>query len=117
VAVEEWGDEIVFLRRIQEGGTDRSYGIHVARLAGLPAAVVERARALLSGLSGRTEGISAVGFTPLEASPPPSRQLSLFPPPGEELRQELLALDPEKMSPFDALLLLRDLIHKARGSN
>jgi len=117
VAVEEWGDEIVFLRRIEEGGTDRSYGIHVARLAGLPAAVVERARALLSGLSGRTEGVGSVGFTPVVPPPPPTRQLSLFPPPGEELRHELLALDPERMSPFDALMKLRDLVHKARGSN
>jgi len=115
VAVEEWGDDVVFLHRIHEGGADRSYGIHVARLAGLPAAVIERARALLSTLSGRTEGLGAVGFTPYEPSPPPSRQLSLFPPPGEELRRELLALDPERMSPFDALLKLRDLVERARG--
>jgi DNA mismatch repair protein MutS len=115
VAVEEWGTEIVFLHRIQEGGTDRSYGIHVAQLAGLPAAVVERARALISGLSGRTDGLGAVGFTPLDSPEPPSRQLNLFPPAGEELRQELLKLDPEQMTPFDALLKLRELIERARG--
>ncbi len=116
VAVEEWGDEVVFLHRIQEGGTDRSYGIHVARLAGLPPAVVERARALLSGLSGRTEGLGALGFTPLGDTPPPTRQLSLFPPPGEELRRELLALDLERLSPFDALTKLRELVDRARGN-
>jgi len=115
VAVEEWGDHVVFLHRIHEGGTDRSYGIHVARLAGLPAAVVERARALLSGLSGRTEGLGAVGFTPLAPAAPPTRQLALFPPAGEELRRELLALDLERMSPFDALLKLREFVEKARG--
>jgi DNA mismatch repair protein MutS len=114
VAVEEWGDEVVFLHRIHEGGTDRSYGIHVARLAGLPQAVVERAKALISGLSGRTEGLGAIGFSAPVPAPLPSRQLSLFPPAGEELRQELLRIDPERITPFDALDLLRRLIEKAR---
>jgi len=115
VAVEEWGNDIIFLHRIKEGGTDRSYGIHVAQLAGLPSALLVRARALLSGLSGRTAGLSGVGFTPFVPPAPASRQLALFPPPGESLRQELLTLDPEKMSPFDALLKLRELVEKARG--
>ncbi|MEE8106877.1 MAG: DNA mismatch repair protein MutS, partial [Planctomycetota bacterium] len=66
VAVEEWGEEVVFLHRISDGGTDRSYGIHVAQLAGLPVAAIERAKALLSGLSGRTEGLSTLGFTPMQ---------------------------------------------------
>ena len=117
VSVEEWGDEVVFLHRIAEGGTDRSYGIHVGRLAGLPAAVIERAKALLSGLSGRTEGLGAVGFTPLRPSEPPSRQLTLFPARGEALRQELIELDPERLTPFDALETLRALVEKARGES
>ncbi|MCZ6786809.1 MAG: DNA mismatch repair protein MutS [Planctomycetota bacterium] len=117
VSVEEWGDEVVFLHRIAEGGTDRSYGIHVGRLAGLPAAVIERAQALLSGLSGRTEGLGAVGFTPLRPPEPPPRQLSLFPAPGETLRQEIVELDPERLTPFDALEKLRALVEKARGKS
>ncbi|MHC4449925.1 MAG: DNA mismatch repair protein MutS [Planctomycetota bacterium] len=117
VAVEEWGDDVVFLHRIQEGGTDRSYGIHVGRLAGLPAAVIDRAKALLSGLSGRTEGLSGVGFTPFEKPEPASKQLALFPPPGEELRRELQQIDPENMTPFDALLKLRELVDRARGGD
>jgi DNA mismatch repair protein MutS len=117
VAVEEWGDDVVFLHRIQEGGTDRSYGIHVGRLAGLPAAVIDRAKALLSGLSGRTEGLSGVGFTPFEKPAPASKQLALFPPPGEELRRELQQIDPENMTPFDALLKLRELVDRARGGD
>jgi DNA mismatch repair protein MutS len=117
VAVEEWGDDVVFLHRIQEGGTDRSYGIHVARLAGLPQAVLDRARALLSGLSGRTEGLAGVGFSPIERPQPSTKQLALFPPPGDDLRSELQALDPEKMTPFDALLKLRELVEKARGGD
>ncbi|MFM8904669.1 MAG: MutS-related protein, partial [Verrucomicrobiota bacterium] len=50
VAVKEWKDEIVFVRRVVEGAADRSYGIQVARLAGMPPTVVERARAILGGL-------------------------------------------------------------------
>ncbi|MHC4547490.1 MAG: DNA mismatch repair protein MutS [Planctomycetota bacterium] len=115
VAVEEWGDEIVFLHRIQEGGTDRSYGIHVARLAGLPQAVIERARALLGGLCGRTEGLSAVGFTPPLEPAPATKQLTFFPPPAEELRRELIQLDPEQITPFDALEKLRELVRRARA--
>ncbi|MFQ5844458.1 MAG: DNA mismatch repair protein MutS, partial [Planctomycetota bacterium] len=107
VAVEECGDEVAFLHRIQEGGTDRSYGIHVARLAGLPRSVVDRARALLGELSGRTEGWAA--------PPTAGGQLSLFPAPGEDLRRELAALDPEQLSPIDALLKLRALVERARG--
>jgi DNA mismatch repair protein MutS len=58
VAVREWGDEIVFLHRIDEGGTDRSYGIHVGRLAGLPEAVLARSRDVLAKLERDEEGIS-----------------------------------------------------------
>jgi DNA mismatch repair protein MutS len=50
VAVREWNDQIVFLRKIVEGGTDKSYGIQVARLAGVPKAVVERAKTILRNL-------------------------------------------------------------------
>jgi DNA mismatch repair protein MutS len=50
VAVREWHDQIVFLRKIVEGGTDKSYGIHVARLAGVPKEVLERARQILANL-------------------------------------------------------------------
>jgi len=114
VAVEEWGEEVVFLHRIEEGGTDRSYGIHVARLAGLPQAVIERSRALLESLSGRTEGLGATGFLPEQQAVPASRQLTLFPAPEEGLRRELQDLDLERMSPFDALVKLRELVARAR---
>jgi DNA mismatch repair protein MutS len=58
VAVREWGQQIVFLHRIDEGGTDRSYGIHVGRLAGLPAAVLERAEQVLGRLERQEEDLS-----------------------------------------------------------
>ncbi|MCP4000609.1 MAG: DNA mismatch repair protein MutS, partial [Gammaproteobacteria bacterium] len=54
IAVREWEDEIIFLRKIIEGGTDKSYGIHVARLAGMPNEVIQRARVILANLEAET---------------------------------------------------------------
>jgi len=76
--------------------------------------VIERAKALLAGLSGRTERLGAVGFTVPAPGAPPRRQLTLFPPPGEDLRQELMRIDPERVTPFEALEILRRLVEKAR---
>lgn len=61
VAVREWGDQIVFLHRILEGRTDRSYGVHVAKLAGLPGTTIARAKEILASLSVEHEGIGAAG--------------------------------------------------------
>ncbi|MFV1959281.1 MAG: DNA mismatch repair protein MutS, partial [Planctomycetota bacterium] len=58
VSVREWGESVVFLRRIVDGASDRSYGIHVAQLAGVPEAIVERARAILTRLEKREDGAS-----------------------------------------------------------
>jgi DNA mismatch repair protein MutS len=102
VAVREWGDEIIFLHKIVEGGTDRSYGIHVARLAGLPAAVVERARVVLAEVekrSGAPPGVAGGG----------SEQLSLFAETEDPVVNALREADLDRLSPFDALLFLRDL--------
>ena len=57
VAVREWGDEIVFLHRIEQGGTDRSYGLHVARLAGIPKAVIDRAETVLNKLDDEGDDV------------------------------------------------------------
>ena len=65
VAVREWEDQVVFLHRIVEGGTDRSYGIHVARLAGVPKPVLDRARQLLSELAVHHVGQSGLAQPPL----------------------------------------------------
>ena len=70
---------------------------------------------MLAGHCGRTEGLGAVGFQAPIKPQPPSRQLTLFTPAGDELRKELAALDPETLTPFDALLKLRELVEKARG--
>ncbi len=95
VEVKEWKDQVVFLHRVVPGATDRSYGIHVARLAGLPREVTERATAILDMLErGR-----------LEISPLTS-QGSLFSLQDDPLRDELRLLDTSRLSPMEALFLL-----------
>ena len=98
VAVREWNDEIVFLHKVQPGGTDRSYGIQVARLAGLPAAVIARSKALLAELEEagqlRNDASDAV-------------QLGLFAPAAPDpMLAELVALDLAHLTPIEALNLL-----------
>src|SRR5918912_4254992 len=97
VAAREWKDDIVFLRKIVPGRSDRSYGIQVARLAGLPQSVIARAREILVALE-RDElargGRPSVSGTPSE----PQRQLGLFqtPPADDRLRQRLKAVDVDR---------------------
>jgi DNA mismatch repair protein MutS len=97
VLVKEWNGKVVFLRRIVEGAADRSYGIHVAELAGLPGPVVDRAREILHALeAGRFA----------TAGEAPSGQLTLFEPADGELLAELRTLEPEAMTPLEAISLL-----------
>jgi DNA mismatch repair protein MutS len=108
VAVEERGDEVVFLHRIVPGGTDRSYGLHVARLAGVPAAVIERARRILADLETRSPDLKPRGETPAAgATQPEPAQQALFPRAGAAILDEIAALDPDATAPLDALLLLK----------
>ena len=110
VAAREWKDDIVFLRKILPGRSDRSYGIQVARLAGLPASVIDRAREILSALE-RDEltrgGRPSVSGTPSE----PQRQLGLFQPTAadDRLRERIAALDVDRMTPIEALTTLAEL--------
>jgi DNA mismatch repair protein MutS len=112
VAVREWGDEIVFLHRIEPGGTDRSYGLHVGRLAGLPKAVLARARDLLARLEQDAGAARAALATP--SAPTGRRQLPLFTSPEAAVLAELAGVDVEQMTPIDALQRLAELARKAR---
>lgn len=98
VAVREVGDEIVFLHRLEPGGADRSYGIHVGRLAGLPDPVVTRAWQVLKLLEAGHHVASQRPPAPLDAT-----QLALFAPPADPLLLELDGLDVNTLSPLDAL--------------
>jgi DNA mismatch repair protein MutS len=113
VAAREWKDDIIFLRKIVPGRSDRSYGIQVARLAGLPAAVVGRAREILGGLE--RDELSRGGRPTLSASAgdPTTSQLGLFAaaaaPPESEVEKRLKAVDVNATTPLQALALLEAL--------
>jgi DNA mismatch repair protein MutS len=111
VSVREVGDEIVFLRRLADGSADRSYGIQVARLAGLPDGIISRARELLAELegthSGGGEGLGRYGAHRPASEAPPD-QLSMFQLEHPMVRR-LRAIDPDDLSPREALRLLYEL--------
>jgi DNA mismatch repair protein MutS len=125
MAVKEWEDRIIFLRRVAAGSADKSYGLHVARLAGLPAAVVERAGEVLANLEaqeydlagrprlakprGRGQAaVAASNVADAHALGSPA-QLQLFAGAEEAVARALRAADLERMTPIDALNLLHDL--------
>jgi DNA mismatch repair protein MutS len=110
VAVRESGQEVVFLYRLESGGADRSYGIHVGKLAGLPPGVVHRATEILALLEA---GHHMAGRVPPPA--PDARQLPLFEPAHPVLR-ELQAIDPDQLTPLEALTRLAALKRRAEES-
>ncbi|MGQ9509606.1 MAG: DNA mismatch repair protein MutS [Thermodesulfobacteriota bacterium] len=116
MAVKEWKGEIIFLRKIIEGGTSRSYGIQVARLAGLPAKVINRAKEILSNLEKGeldSSGMPKIAKTKGEMERrKTSPQLSLFTP-YDPIRWELRRIDPNQITPLEALRLLSELKEKA----
>lgn len=106
VAVKEWNDNIIFLRKLVEGGTNRSYGIQVARLAGVPARVLERAKQILKNIeggefNGSGEPVLARSKERVEKSG--DVQLSLFKKPGEVVIDALKNMDISNMTPLEAL--------------
>jgi DNA mismatch repair protein MutS len=104
VAVREWEDQVIFLHRIVEGGTDRSYGIHVARLAGVPRGVIERARQLLGELAVQHVGRPKISGRRKGAD---ANQMQLFVDPVTELKKELAATNLDALTPIQAFDLLR----------
>jgi DNA mismatch repair protein MutS len=106
VAVKEWNDEIIFLHKVGPGGTDRSYGIQVARLAGLPKAVIARAREILADLS-QNPALAGVART--------VPQLGLFPHTADPVLNELAALDVSSLTPLEALNLLAEWQRRLRA--
>jgi DNA mismatch repair protein MutS len=117
VVVREWKDDIVFLRKVVPGRSDRSYGIQVARLAGLPATVVTRAREILNGLE--RDELSRGGRPSLSGDGALNQQqLGLFQAPSPEtdpLRGRLREIDVNQVTPMQALALLAELKTQADG--
>jgi DNA mismatch repair protein MutS len=116
VAVKEWSGEIIFLRKIVQGGTNRSYGIQVARLAGLPAKVIDRAKEILFNLErGELDamGMPKIATTKIPTSKPkPPLQPSLFVQP-DPVRSELKKIKIDELTPIEALNILNELKKKA----
>ena len=111
VAVKEWNDRIIFLRRIVQGGSNRSYGIQVARLAGLPRTVIDRAKEILANLEkGELDemGLPRLARPRTAATSTSPGQLHLFgeAPGPDPLRLELDALDVQTLTPIEALNLI-----------
>jgi DNA mismatch repair protein MutS len=106
VSVKEAGDQIIFLRKVEPGAADRSYGIEVARLAALPASVIERAREVLE-LHEKSEQVVTEELTP-GARPHPV-QISLFEPVNWEIAERIRKLKIDELRPIEALRLLAEL--------
>lgn len=106
ILVREWNDEIIFLRKIVEGGTDKSYGIQVARLAGLPEVVLKRAREVLANLENREyneSGKPRIGVRKGEKTTNKHEQLTLFGNQHSAMVEELKNLDLNNMTPLEAM--------------
>jgi DNA mismatch repair protein MutS len=112
-AVREWGEKVIFLRKILAGRADRSYGIQVARLAGLPTAVIERARQLLAQFEAADSSQAAVPSGQTQAAAR-QRQLSLFENASDQLLQELRTLAIDDLSPREALNTLAELQQRVK---
>ncbi len=130
VLVREWGDEIVFLRKMVEGGSDKSYGIQVGRLAGLPTAIIKRAKAVLKELETQAAQTPLHAHLSASAPEPEAEQASLFRPvsngakenPGSPINavthpliETLQKIDPLHLTPMQALQVLSALSEQAKA--
>jgi DNA mismatch repair protein MutS len=120
VAAREWKDDIIFLHKILPGRSDRSYGIQVARLAGLPASVIARAKDILGSLE--QDELTRGGRPSLSGAPSAAQQqLGLFQhpmaasPADEKLRERIREIDINRTTPLDALRLLEELKRELDG--
>lgn len=114
VAVREYGDQVVFLRKIIPGGADKSYGIHVAQMAGIPLDVVNRAKDILHGLSG-SDHILPDGQKMIKPSVKRNEQtfqLNIFEAEEHEILKEVKTIKIEEMTPLEALQKLNELKKK-----
>ncbi|MFA9462064.1 DNA mismatch repair protein MutS [Thiohalorhabdus methylotrophus] len=110
VSAREYGERVIFLHTVQDGAADRSYGLQVGSLAGLPGPVIERARDLLEELES-----GAVTPSHEPGNPQPTPQLDLFSTAPDPVMERLRELDPDDLTPRQALQLLYELREQAEG--
>ena len=115
ISVKEHGENVIFLRKIERGGADKSFGIHVAHLAGLPRPVIMRAHEILARIEANDVNQASIGQNILGSDVDRApQQVGLFESPAMDLVEELRALDVLSMTPIDALNTLFALKEKAR---
>ena len=115
IAVKEWNDDIIFLRKLVEGGTNRSYGIQVARLAGIPDEVIRRAKTILADIEREAHAFRDNPGEPKTAVDDQRQvQLGLFPNPAEDLLEQLRRVDIAQTTPLEALQMLSDMQARIR---
>jgi DNA mismatch repair protein MutS len=114
VAVKEWNEQIIFLRKVVEGAADKSYGIQVAKLAGIPHSVIDRAREILDTLERKERDV--VEETRRRGPKPATTQLGLFNSREQSVVDALRELDVDSMAPRDALNALYELKRRLLGS-
>jgi DNA mismatch repair protein MutS len=114
VSVREWGDEIIFLRKIEEGPGDKSYGIQVARLAGIPEGIIKRSKEVLHNLEN--EELNETGNPKLASGKAKKRreQLDLFSSSNDSVLNEIMNIDTERLSPEAALSKIIELKKKLK---
>lgn len=119
IAVKEWNDQIIFLRKLVPGGTNRSYGIQVARLAGIPQKVIERAKVILDRIEDTAPQASGGGIVDPQLETPEATpvQLDLFRSVESEVIQQLKRLDVNSTTPLESLELLLELQKMLNGSS
>jgi DNA mismatch repair protein MutS len=105
-AVKEWQGDIIFLRNLVQGGASRSYGIHVARLAGLPEAVIARAKEILAALERNQSPSESATVARERGCGAEPMQFPLFASPERKLMDELASIDVAQITPLQALQLL-----------
>jgi len=111
VLIREWHDQIIFLHKISAGGTDKSYGIHVARLAGMPKEVVSRARTILAELERNFSHEARLPQMGGDGSQPSN----LFDQPQQSVLEELKELQTDHITPLQAIQILHDLQNRLKG--
>jgi len=118
ILVREWNDEIIFLRKLAEGGTNRSYGIQVARLAGIPEKIIVRAKKILYKIENEHGVNGTFVFAGNEAEDRKGHlQLNMFPKPEHFIVERLNKIDISKITPLDALYFLNEMQEKIKKTD
>jgi DNA mismatch repair protein MutS len=113
IAVKEWNDEIIFMRKLVEGATNRSYGIQVARLAGIPATVINRSKKILYRIENKDQDLTNT-LSDKETLKSGPQQMDLFGKKDHIFVEKLSKLDISKMTPLEALNYLNALRDEAK---